>query len=203
MQLNNLALASFTQLDPDYDAVQSLYAFSNDDLTSPGIAEMTPSLMQRAEFNQGGMAKEPISFGADKVFGVVKIYNNGSLSTANILQTSEFQIRFPVKQQVWKYYLITAKNGSSSPFSIQDKDANISFSQSDIEPSDRILSLIQNRFPTSQPLLFQSEQPVPCQAMGRKNIQLLKQGHNQPWISHLPNPPNHHGCQVINVLEDV
>ena len=218
LKLNNLAFVSFTQLDAAYDAVQSLYTFSNQGLTSPGISEMSSVLVQRVllapehdqqqadprtalEKRLAQLTDLKIS-GPEKIFGVVEIHNNATLST-DPLQPSEFQIRFPVKQQVWKYYLITANKAQSAMFSVQDKETHIAFSQVDIDPGDRVLALIQNRFPTSQPMLFQSEQPVPCQAMGRQNIQLLKQGHNQPWIPHLPNPPNHHGCQVINVLEDV
>ncbi|MBT9314484.1 hypothetical protein [Leptothoe spongobia] len=202
LRLNNLGLVNVTQLDADYDAIQSLYTFSNRDLTSPGTSPLSPSLVQRSDLKQATLAKDINPSGSDKVFGIVEIHNNDSLST-DPWQTSEFQIRFPVKQQVWKYYLIAAKNGPSSPFSIQDKAANISFSQVNIDPNDRVLTLIQNRFPTSQPVLFQSEEPVPCQAIGRQNIQLLKQGDNQPWIPHLPNPSNRHGTQVINLLEDL
>ena len=213
LKLKSQAFVSFTQLATDYDAVQSLYAFSNQNLETPGVSELSPILVQRFVLSQPAANQSALEqrwahvsdlkiAGRDKVFGLVEIHRNGSLVTAP-LQTSEFKIRFAVKQQIWKYYLIAANAAQSATFSIQDKDANIAFMKADIDPSDRVLALIQHRFPSSQPVLFQSEAPVPCQEMGRQNIQLLKNGQTQPWIPHLPNPPNQHGSQVVNVLEDV
>ena len=213
LTLNNLAWVSFTQLAADYDAVQSLYTFSNQNLSTPGRSELTPILVQQSalklpEADQSALEQRLAHIPDLKtsrqlnVFGVVEIRKNDTLST-DPLSISEFQIRFPVKQQVWKYYLIAANSAHSATFSIHDDDANISFAKVDIDPGDRVLALIQHRFPTSQPVLFQSEAPVPCQETGRQNIQLLKTGQTQPWIPHLPNPPNHHGSQVINVLEDL
>ena len=213
LKLKNRAFVSFTQLANGYDAVQSLYVFSNQGLETPGVSELSPILAQRSvlsqpETNQSALEQRLArvsdlkTAGRDKVFGVVEIHRNGSLAAAP-LQTSEFRMRFAAKQQVWKYYLIAANSAQSATFSIQDKDANIAFMKTDIDPSDRVLALIQHRFPSSQPVLFQSEVPVPCQETGRQNIQLLKTGQTQPWIPHLPNPPNQHGSQVINVLEDV
>ena len=216
LKLNNLALVSFTQLAPDYNAVQSLYVFSNQDLETPGVSELTPLLVQRSALHQpqaeqSALEKRlaPLSdlktSRSDKVFGLIEIHNNAALST-DPAQISEFEIRLPVKQQIWKYYLIAASDAQSATFSIQDQDAKISFTQTNIDPGDRVLALILHRFPTSQPVLFQSEAPVPCQETGRQNIQLLKTvkpGQTQTWIPHLPNPPNLHGSQVINVLEDL
>lgn len=213
LKLNNPTFVSFTELATEYDAVQSLYAFSNQDLQTPGVATLMPILVQRSALSQPDTDQSALeqrlarvsdlkTAGREKIFGLVEIHRNDSLITAP-LQTSEFQMRFAAKQQVWKYYLITANSAQSATFSIQDKDANLSFAKAEINPSDRVLAVIQHRFPTSQPVLFQSEAPVPCQEMGRQNIQLLKNGQTQPWIPHLPNPPNQHGSQVVNVLEDV
>ncbi|MGD2180608.1 hypothetical protein [Lusitaniella coriacea] len=183
LKLKNPRFASITSLDSDYRT--NLYTFSNQTLTEPGIATLSPAILQREKAEQ------------NNAFGIVEIHNNASL------EESEFQIKFSAKERCWKYYLIASTNGQSAPFSIQDRNSEIKFIQTEIETRDRVVEEIQHRFPNSQPYLFQSETPIPCQEAGRQNIQLLKQGQTKPWIPHLPNPPNQHGTQVINALEDV
>lgn len=182
LKLKNSAFTSFTSLEPDYSAIAHLYTFSNQTLTKPGIVTLPPAIHSR---------------GGNNAFGIVEIHNNASL------KKSEFQIKFSAKTQRWKYYLIASKKGQAAPFSIQDKNSEITFIQTEIEPRDCVVAEIQHRFPDSQPYLFQSETPIPCQEAGRQNIQLLKQGQTKPWIPHLPNPPNQHGTQVINAIEEV
>ena len=213
LKLKNPEFISFTQLDADYSAIASLYSFSNQTLQTPGTADLSPLLVQRSalhEFNPDAsdletrLAKVIELKTAERktVFGVANLHNNGSIPT-NGSTVSEFRIPFAAKTKIWKYYLIAAKNSQSAPYSIHDKDAEIAFAPVEMEPSDRVAISIRHRFPESQPILFQSETRVPCQEVGRQNIQLLKNGHTKPWIPHLPNPPNHHGAQVINLLEDV
>ena len=213
LKLKHPGLLSFTQLDADYSAIASLYSFSNQTLTTPGVANLPAVLMQRSDLHPANPALTDLTTRLAKitelnsaerktVFGVVEIHNNGSLSTRPPT-ISEFRITFAAKAQIWKYYLVAAKTSQSSPFSIQDKNAEIAFVPKELDPSDRVATAIQHRFPDSQPVLFQSETQIPCQETGRQNIQLLKNGHTKPWIPHLPNPPNHHGSQVINLLEDV
>ena len=213
LKLKNPEFISFTQLDTDYSAIASLYSYSNQPLKTPGTADLSPLLVQRSALHPSNLdatgvekrlAKIPeLKFAERKnVFGVVNLYNNGAIPT-NGSTVSEFRIPFAAKAKIWKYYLIAAKTTQSAAFSIYDKDAEIVFAPIEMDPSDRVAISIQHRFPDSRPVLFQSETRVPCQEAGRQNIQLLKNGHTKPWIPHLPNPPNHHGAQVINLLEDV
>lgn len=213
LKLRNPALISFTQLEADYSVIASLYSFSNLSHETTGIANLSAVLVQRSELPPTNPAPTDLTARLAKitelntterktVFGVVEIHNNGSLPTSP-LPMSEFRITFTAKAQIWKYYLVAAKTSQSSPFLIQDKQAEIAFVPTELDPSDRVATAIQHRFPDSQPVLFQSETQILCQETGRQNIQLLKNGHTKPWIPHLPNPPNHHGAQVINLLEDV
>ncbi|MCG8368741.1 MAG: hypothetical protein MJA27_36080 [Pseudanabaenales cyanobacterium] len=213
LKLKNPAFFSFTQLDADYAAIASLYSFSNQTHNTPGIADLSSALVQRSALHPTNPAPTDLTRRLTKitalntaerktVFGVVEIHNNGSLPTSPP-PVSEFRITFAAKAQIWKYYLVAAKTSQSFPFSIHDKAAEITFVPTELDPSDRVAIAIQHRFPDSQPVLFQSETQILCQETGRQNIQLLKNGHTKPWIPHLPNPPNHHGAQVINLLEDV
>ncbi|MDJ0703444.1 MAG: hypothetical protein QNJ46_09210 [Leptolyngbyaceae cyanobacterium MO_188.B28] len=213
LKLKNPAFISFTQLDAGYSAIASLYSFSNQTLQTPGTMDLPSVLVQRSALHPANSGASDLETRLAKiaelktaerrtVFGVVDIRNNGSIPT-NGSTVSEFRMPFAAKAKVWKYYLIAAKTSQSSAYSIHDEDAGIVFAPVELDPSDRVVSAIRYRFPESRPVLFQSETQVPCQEAGRQNIQLLKTGHTKPWIPHLPNPPNHHGAQVINLLEDV
>ena len=221
LKLNNPTFVSFTQLDPLYRTSQSLYVFSNDmvadivddTFVSSEASELSSKLIQYTNLAQPVAEQSALdircaaiaheySSQQSTIFGMIEIHNNNSLSQ-DFSQISEFKVTFVAKQQVWRYYLVADKGASAEAFSIQDKEAEISFSPASIEPGDRILAAIQHRFPQSQPILLTSAVPVSCRKLGRPNLQLFKQGHTKPWIPHLPNPPNQHGTQVINVLEDV
>ena len=212
LRLKNPNFVSFTQFESEYQASQSLYVFSNDGFKVPGSSDLGTTVVQRQAKLPADrspleaqcaatLAALPFSQ-RSSVFGLVILYNNGSLAQ-DFSDMSEFNIRFAAKQQVWTYYLVADKGTSTKTFSIQDERAELTFSSVKINPRDRIVTAIQQRFPDRQPILLQSSRPIPCQQYGRPNLQLLKQGHSKPWIPHLPNPPNHHGTQVINLLEDV
>lgn len=136
------------------------------------------------------------------LFGVVEIQPNVN-PTRPLGTGQEFTITFAPRQQVWTYYLVAAPDTPPTAFAIQDKDAEISFAITELDECDRILTAIQTRFPQSQAIRLQSSTPVTCRETRRPHLQLFKQGQSKPWIPHLPNPPNQHGTQVINVLEDV
>ncbi|MBE7382963.1 MAG: hypothetical protein F6J95_016295 [Leptolyngbya sp. SIO1E4] len=214
LRLKTPAFIAFTQLDPAYQASRSLYTFSNETLTGVDASELTSALVQRDSLTQPNA--DPSSLEARcaaviatlrpaqrrSVFGLIEIHINDSLPQA-FSQSREFTLTFAAKQQLWTYYLVADKGTAAEAFSIQDKDANIRFSQAALDPRDRVLTAIQTRFPGSQPIRLQSVAPVPCREVGKPNLQLFKAGHTKPWIPHLPNPPNQQGTQVINLLEDV
>ncbi|WP_299409918.1 hypothetical protein [Acaryochloris sp. IP29b_bin.148] len=218
LRLNNPAFISFTQLDPRFQMGHSLYVFSNETLTASDSSEMASVVIQRSDLTKPAVTQSPIEARCaatlatlsphqrQTVFGLVEIHNNGSL-TADFSQSSEFKVTLAAKQQIWAYYLVVNKGTSAQTFSIQDKNkdksAAISFETAIIASGDRIVTALQNRFPNSQSILLKSTNPVTCQQIGRPQLQLLKQDDAKPWISHLPNPPNQHGTQVINLLRDL
>ena len=223
LTLNNPDFTSFTQLDSSHDPLDSLYVFSNQTISRPSDRDdMTPyrlkptsvsrSALQQSHGNQSAL-EQRLSRIVDlristrrQVFGVIEIHNNSSLPMNSVMDSHdpvEFQIGFTVKKRIWKYYLVAGDSTQPTTFSIHDKDSNITFSQTEIESGDRVLAQIRHRFPSSQPILFQSNEAIPCQEKGRRHIQLIRTGQQQPWIQHLPNPPDQHGTQVINALEEL
>ena len=219
LKLNSASFLTFTNLAAEYDATQSLVVFSSDDLSESDLGTGTVSLkssllqlseLKQAKAEQSALAQRLSALGCLStarqagVFGLVELSAKAALlaAEAGTSEAGTFKASFAAKQQTWKYYLI-ADNGQSDTFSIADKDAAISFVLTEIDAGDRLLATIQHRFPNSQPVLFQSQQPVPCQKAGRQNIQLLKAGHTQPWIEHLPNPPDQHGIHVLNLMQEL
>ncbi|MEM9903569.1 MAG: hypothetical protein AAF921_00900 [Cyanobacteria bacterium P01_D01_bin.44] len=214
LQLKQPNLISFTQLDPKFQAGRSFYVFSNETLKAPGTLDLRPTLVQRAALaqptaNQSALEARCAAILAtlpphhrQTLFGLVEIHNHRSLA-ADFSQPSHFRIPFAAKQQVWAYYLVINQGTPDTAYSIKDKSAAVRFETVAIEPRDRIITAIQDRFPNSQSILLKSTQPIPCQQVARPQLQLLKQGHTQPWIPHLPNPPNQHGTQVINLLVEL
>lgn len=204
LTLANSAFASFTEFDRHYSPSNSFYHFSNQ--SNPNGSELTPVLVPRSKKNDPKNTKitplaPPL---APSAFGLVTILYNPSKSLPPD-GYKDFHIRFSSKKQVWKYYLIAANSDQAASFSIQAEKANISFSNTEIPVDDRVLGFIHHHFPNSYPVLFLSDHPIPCQEMGKPDLQLIKAKAGKPkaWIEHLPNPPNHHGTQIINVLQEV
>ncbi|WP_346293028.1 hypothetical protein [Sphaerothrix gracilis] len=212
LKLKNPAFVSFTQLDPQYRTGRSLYVFSHGVGSPADTLELTATVLQREALSRPveqqtalerrcSAIAELHALRRSAVFGVVEI--QAEAWPSDLSQPRDFTLTFQAKQQTWTYYLIASQRSAAEEFSIQDKATEISFTPAAIAPRDRVTAAIQQRFPQSQPILLKSAAPVACQEAGRPNLQLFRQGHTQPWIPHLPNPPNQHGTQVINVLEDV
>ncbi len=152
-----------------------------------------------------------------QIFGLVEIHHRGFL-VQNSNQNKEFTIHFTPKKQHWSYYLVTDKATDANSFSIQDQGTDepkekLHFESLKVETEDltkdRIFDSIKQRFPESQTVVLRSDAPVECREIGRQNLQLIKFGQTKKpgqtklWIPHLPNPPNQHGIQVINLLDDL
>ncbi len=142
-----------------------------------------------------------------QIFGLVEIHHRGFL-VQDFSQNIEFTIPFSAKERVWSYYLVTDQATPANSFSIldqgtEDPENRLQFSVAQSDLDDRVLASIQQRFPESRTVLLRSDAPVVCREIGRPNLQLIKAGHAKPWIPHLPNPPNQHGTQVINLLDDL
>lgn len=208
LTLANSTFASFTELDDRYSPSNSFYLFSNK--ANPDSSELPAILVPRSKKKDPENEKTPPKPPplAPSAFGLVTIRYNSSKGLASD-GSSDFKIRFSSKKRVWKYYLIATDSDQAGSFSIQAKKANISFSSTEIPADDRVLGFIHHRFPNSYPVLFQSDQTIPCQEMGKQHLQLIKvinkteKKRTQSWVEHLPNPPNHHGTQIINVLQEV
>lgn len=216
LKLSHPDFLSFTDLDPDYQP-SSLYVFSNENLKATDSFALASSFIQQERLAQSASGRSPLEnrcatisevngIQRSKIFGIIEIHNNTSLSQ-DFSQNSKFSITFTAKQQVWSYYLVTNKGTDTDLFSIQDVVKNgespITFSQTSTQTADPVAASIQSRFPDSQPILLRSEQPIFCREIAKPNLQLIKDGHTKPWIPHLPNPPNNHGTQVINLLDDM
>ena len=211
LQLKTPNFVKFTQLAPQYQPGQSLYAFTNHTYKKPGTLELKPNIIQRSvqPTDPSSLAGRCAAILATlsphqrhTTFGLVNIHHNKSLAT-NFSQPTHFQITFTAKQQVWNYYLVANKGTQETTFSIKDKGAAITFEAAPIVAQDPVVTAIQDRFPNTQTIRFQSTQPIPCQQLAKPNLQLIKQGHTKPWLPHLPNPPNQSGTQVINLLEEL
>lgn len=227
LKLKNPNFFTFTQLDSEYYPNSSFYVSSSESLSQNDTEPLSlgATLIQRQKIVQPESKPSPLEARCaaiaelheaplGQVFGVIEIrphdFPKGESRNRN------FKITFAAKEQVWKYYLITAKTDESlgkTSFSIQDKNKNfpIRFSPFKADSSDRILAKIQQRFPESQTVLLRSDAPVACREIGRRDLQLFKKvldkqkgkEEEKLWIANLPNPPNQHGIQVINMLQGV
>ncbi len=146
------------------------------------------------------------------IFGIVDIKNNASMPIS-LAQVREYKLSFSSKKQKWYYYVVTDQLTNGDEFLIEHNDTSdtntttkITFTKSTIPETERVFSILKQRFPQSNQFLFESDSEIPCQEAGKKNIQLVKKkrnetGNSSVWIKHLPNPPNHNGIQVINALK--
>ena len=203
LKLKNKDFIDFTDIDwkPVDDRI---YQFSNEKNTQIGVSDI--------EITQTKLSDRKLPRGQN-IFGIVDIYNNSSMPKI-LNQSSEYQITFQAKKQQWCYYVITDGVTNGDELLIQDegkarRESNkITFTRvtsAEAEKTDAKFSVLNQQFPQSQQYLFQSNSEIPCQEVGRKNIQLLKKKASGSTltvlIEHLPSPPNHNGIQVINALK--
>jgi hypothetical protein len=217
LKLKNPDFVNFTELDSNYRPHRHLYKFKNDPQeVSATVRELEPSLIPRdtrSITSSFEISEHPQL--ARTTFGLVELHYNAALS-----QSPSFEITFPPRQQTWAYYLVVNARDGAKTYSIQQKDSGqtvsqvLRFSEPEVDPNDRVATSLKQRFPQSKILRLRSDQPVPCRELGRPDLQLLKHisrgrnsnsnsNSNQVWIANLPNPPNHHGTQVVNLLEDI
>lgn len=219
LRLTNTDFINFTQLAPNYRPHSSLYVFSNNPPSDADPLTLTSSLLDLEFLSKPTAEQSPLearcsaiaelhTVQRSKIFGVVEIYHNDFLAS-DFNQNHQFKITFePRKLDYWAYYLVANQATTAESFSIKDDQGDITFSPPLVNPEDRISAEIQNRFPQSQTILIKSDVPVVCREIGRPHLQLLKKNGNQNgsselWIPHLPNPPNRHGTQVINLIEEL
>lgn len=218
LRLKNPDFINFTELKNDYRPNSSLYVFSNDSLSDESQLELTSELLKREARTKLDQPPSPMerlcariaelqTAQRSNLFGAIEIHKNDSLAK-DFSKNREFKITFKASQIKWTYYLVAMKDTSDAVFSIQEDPASqnaIAFDQVLPKTSDRISERINRLFPDTNTIVFQSKEPVPCQNIGRSKLQLMltKAGSSSICIDHLPNPPNQHGIQVINLLHDV
>jgi hypothetical protein len=123
----------------------------------------------------------------DKIFATINIqrdFNKIDESSANI------DFEFSAKPVRWVYYLVTNQGANDSDFSVMlnaPDSPGYSWQQKLIAESDQISSVLAREYPKMRRLCFISEQSIPCQESGLKNIQLLL-GQNKVF-ENLPAPP--------------
>ena len=216
LTLKNPGFTSFTQLDAGYQPGSSFYIFSNESIEDANDLHLRSQVIQfqdmrstdpSALLSRCAAITELHTLKRSEIFGIVEIHHRERFQDFT-RQAPEFKIAFAPRERPWSYYLIADQALDPDVFSIRDQSGEVrqhalSFSRVESDASDRIIASIQQQFPDSQTLVFQSDMPVPCQDQGRAHLQLMKRGHNAAWVPHLPNPPNDHGVQIINLLTDV
>ncbi len=107
-----------------------------------------------------------------------------------------YEVRFEAKSMTWKYFFITKEESDS--LSVESKD--ITFKKLNEETLDPVFKGLKANFITTEMNIqaFESEVPLVCQNIPRKDIQLKND--RVTVIKHLPNPDiGDHGIQIIKI----
>jgi len=217
LTLKNPEFISFTQLDASYQPGQSFYVFNHNELTDTDDLVLQSQVFQFSDLAAARsspliarcaklMELQPLQR-RSRVFGIVEIQPCQYLKRFP-KQVLEFKIPFVARSRFWSYYLVTDREVADDTFSIRDLGVEqgtdkLHFSKVEQVADDHIVASIQQQFPNSKTVVLRSNSPVSCQNIGRTHLQLMKEGYGSVWITHLPNPPNDHGVQVVNLLTDV
>lgn len=134
----------------------------------------------------------------DKVFASINIqrdFNKIDETAANI------DFVFSPKSVRWVYWLVTNQGNKDNDFSIALNAPGYSWQQKLIDESDQISNILAREYPKMRRLCFVSEQNIPCQESGIKNIQLLL-GQNKVF-ENLPAPliRNYYRTNIDNTLQ--
>ena len=170
---------AFTELsDP---TLASTYYYSNANRTTPGTAELE-------------LATEvPEGAPSTRDFGIIQVYNNGSLPTL-LDEPSEFFITFEERKERWRYYILSHK--TNPQFSIEDTTGTLTFAhECDLE-NDVTFEQIQKAYPGYNLLLFASQEALPFQEYARLGINLQEDG--KTLIENLPMTAE--GFHLINLI---
>ncbi|MEM6270431.1 MAG: hypothetical protein AAF998_13390 [Bacteroidota bacterium] len=97
-----------------------------------------------------------------------------------------YRIAFPAQSEIWKYYFVAEKN--TTDLRVEDREAKLTFHAVDATTlaTDRVGKSLRTNYPDANLFLFESTHPIAGSVQGRKNLQLLREGH--VIIPHLPNP---------------
>lgn len=105
----------------------------------------------------------------------------------------EFEIAFAAKAAKWAYYLVTDRIEADFQLVDTSTDLPFLFNQENLtdlnqqpDPADEIAQILAAQYPTMQLVRFVSDEPIPCQQMARKSLQLRLD--DQPVLETLPNP---------------
>ena len=126
-----------------------------------------------------------------RAWAVAQVALNSNI-TNNIGSAPTYTITFSARSETWKYYLLTEP--TSADYQVVDGLAEVSFSKTNMtqEPTpDQLSQRLLTQYPDATTYLFESSLPVAYSQLGRKHLNLRKDG--ALVIEHLPVPANGQG----------
>ena len=124
-------------------------------------------------------------------WAVAQVALNSNI-TNNIGTPPTYTITFAARSETWRYYLLTEP--TAADYQVVDGLAEVSFAKTDmnVEPSpDTVSQRLIDRYPDATTYRFESSAPVAYSQLGRKHLNLRKDG--ALVIEHLPVPANGQG----------
>lgn len=194
LQLQNRAFVQYT----DVPAISALTAqqqldgdkkwrlFTNDGLASDAYeltaTELVTSRTQIPDYQRS--------------WAVVNIVLNSQVTD----QAPTYTVSFSPPTAVWRYYVLTEPTAAN--YQVVDGGAELSFSKTDLlaeAQPDELSQRLLDQYPDAAAWLFEADTPLPYTQLGRKNLNLQKDG--ATVIEHLPVPTsNSRGIQVIKTF---
>lgn len=180
-------------INPDFAAysklpvkkAEEIYLFSTKNVDSKNPSRLISSAIKKPQ--QTLARNKPL-------FGLVQIFFTGTFPIS-------YTLHFEAAEATWKYYLLA--NNNLPNLTINGSSAGIDFARSKKtgkDQADQVAEAINNNFPGSNLLVFESQAPIAYQKSGRKDIQLINADKNSILINHLPNPSfNENGIKIINI----
>ena len=124
-------------------------------------------------------------------WGVVRIALNSNI-TNNIGTPPRYTVSFSARSETWKYYLLTEPTAAN--YQVEDGLTEVTFSKTDMSAEaspDSISQRLIDQYPDATTYLFESSAPIAYAQLGRKHLNLRKDG--ALVIEHLPVPVNGQG----------
>ena len=146
------------------------------------------------------LASREQSIELGRAWGVLTIQVNDVLK-ATLGTPPTYTVDFSGRTATWKYYLLT--DPTSANFQVQDDGTEpISFSKIDVGAEalpDNLTQRLLDTYPDADMWRFESTAPVTYTQLGRKDVNLRKDG--ALVIEHLPVPTaNDRGIQIIKTF---
>ena len=111
-----------------------------------------------------------------------------------------YTITFGAREETWKYYLLTEP--TAADYQVVDGLAELNFAKTDMTQEampDALSQRLLTQYPDATTYLFESDLPVAYSQLGRKHLNLRKDG--ALVIEHLPVPANGQGgIQIVKTF---